>query len=211
MQKKQSATKAKRTTSNVTAEDMAKSQTWAKTFLSSAAALPVSFVLDGKPVRRIPQDWKPVTSRRRIDARITETIFEGADPKTGLKLRVECTEYQDYPVVEWVAWFTNKGQEPTPVIRDVLAMDVTFTGSSPVVYHCNGDFYSAEGYTPVETPLPAGHTLNFAPNGGRPCDGAFPYYRVRFADGGLSLAIGWPAQWAASFSGLADGAQVQAG
>ena len=41
-----------------------------------------------------------------------------------------------------------------------------------------------------------------APNGGRPCDGAFPYFRVQFEGGGLTLAVGWPAQWSATFRGV---------
>src|SRR5205807_6179572 len=32
-----------------------------------------------------------------------------------------------------------------------------------------------------------------------------------FEDWGVAIAIGWPAQWAARFNGLADGVQVQAG
>jgi len=54
-------------------------------------------------------------------------------------------------------------------------------------------------------------SLHLAPSGGRPCDGAFPYYRVAFKDYGLSIAIGWPAQWSASFTGLLDGVHVRAG
>lgn len=196
---------------SATPEDMLKSRAWGERFLSHAAELPITFVLEGKTIRGIPQGWHPVSNRRRIDANITETVFEGMDAETGLSVRVECTEYRDYPVVEWVAWFTNKGQQPTPVISDILALDGTFTGASPALYHCNGDFCSAEGYTPQETSLPAGKTLSFAPNGGRPCDGAFPYYRVRFEGWGLSLAIGWPAQWAVSFNGLVDGVRIRAG
>ena len=75
---------------------------------------------------------------------------------------MECAEYQDYPVVEWVAWFTNTGDKPTPVIRDILAMDAR-SGAAPVLYHCNGDFYSEDGYTPTETPLPVGSESSFAP------------------------------------------------
>ena len=192
-------------------EDRVTSRAWRDRFFSNAAGLPISFVLDGKPLHGIPHDWQPVSNRRRIDANITETVFEGADPATGLQIRVECTEYLDHPVVEWVAWFTNHGQAPTPIIRDILALDGTFTGASPVLWHCNGDFYHADGYTPQEQPLRAGDAIDFAPNGGRPCDGAFPYYRINFDGWGFSLAIGWPAQWAASFSGLTDGVQVQAG
>ena len=161
-----------------TPEDMLKSREWAGRFISGPGSLAVSFVFDERAVSGIPEDWQPAARRRRIDANIRETVFEGNDAGTGLNVRVECTEYQDYPVVEWVAWFTNKGSETTPVIRDILAMDGTFRGSSPVLYHCSGDFRSEEGYAPTETPLAAGDALEFAPNGGRPCDGAFPYYRV---------------------------------
>ena len=200
-----------RTTPGTTFEDMLKSRQWMAGFFAHAADLPISFVLDGTPIRGIPETWQPVINRRRIDANIIETVFEGTDAGTGLTVRVECTEYQDYPVVEWVAWFTNDGSAPTPVISDILALDGEVKGLSPVVHHCNGDFYSADGYTPQATPLPEGDVLRFAPNGGRPCDGAFPYYRIAFETWGLSLAIGWPAQWAVSYRGLADGVHVQAG
>ncbi len=192
-------------------EDMSRIRTCAERFFSSAAELPISFVLDEKAIRGIPSDWQPVSTRRRIDANIVETVFEGSNPSSGLNLRVECTEYLDYPVVEWVAWFTNKGPATSPILSDILACDGAFTGASPVLCHCNGDFNSAEGYTPQDTPVNAGDALAFAPIGGRPCDGAFPYYRLRFKDWGLSFAIGWPGQWSVRFTGLADGVRVQAG
>jgi alpha-galactosidase len=194
-----------------TPADMAKSRSWAEQFFADAATLPLSFVLNGQAIAGIPAEWQPVSHRRRIDANISETVFEGTDPSTGLNIRVDCLFYQDYPVVEWVAAFTNKGSEATPILHDILVMDRAIHGTSPILYHCNGDFYSEEGYTPQETPLPAGHEVSFAPKGGRPCDGAFPYYRVMFEDGGFTIAIGWPAQWAARFGGIADGVHIRAG
>ena len=191
--------------------DMAKSRAWVGRFFSNAADLPISFVLDGQAVGGIPAAWRPVSSTCRVDANIIETVFTGTDVRTGLSVRVECTAYQDYPVVEWVAWFANTGREATPVIRDIRALECTFEGAAPVLVHCNGDFNSEQGYTPHETPLHAGDGVSFAPNGGRPNDGAFPYYRLTFEDGGLSIAIGWPGQWAARFSGLEGGVHVQVG
>lgn len=191
--------------------DMARRRAWMGGWFAGAADLPISFVLDGRAVHGIPADWQPAVRRRLLDANLTEIVFTGQDPHSGLHVRVECLEYRDYPVLEWLAWFTNTGPEATPILSDIRALDGAFGGVSPVLYHCNGDFNSAEGYTPLETPLHPGETLDFAPRGGRPCDGAFPYYRVTFAGGGLSLAVGWPAQWAARFEGLADGVHVQAG
>jgi alpha-galactosidase len=192
-------------------EDMAQSRAWVGRLFASAADLPISFLLDGQAVCGIPAQWQPVSSKRRVDANLVETVFLGHDARTGLSVRIECTAYQDYPAVEWVAWLSNVGHEATPLIRDIHALDSTFEGALPILYHCNGDFYSQEGYTPQETPLHAGEAFGFAPRGGRPCDGAFPYYRLTFESGGLCVAIGWPGQWAARFSGLADGVHVQVG
>ena len=194
-----------------TADDMGKARERAGRFLDGPAELPMSFVYDGTPIRGIPADWQPVTTRRRIDANLVETTFEGKDPATGLKIRVEGVEYQDFPVVEWTAWLTNTGSAPAPIISDLLGLDGLFGGASTGLHHCNGDFNSADGYTPRESPLRPGDTLAFAPTGGRPCDGAFPYFRLLFEDGGLTLAIGWPGQWSATFEGTKDGVQVRAG
>jgi alpha-galactosidase len=194
-----------------TPEDMQKSRSWTEHFLAHPGSLPISFTYDGKKVTGIPESWHPVSHKRRIDANLIETVYEGQDPAAGLNVRVECLAYQDYPVVEWVVWLSNQGSAATPVLQDILALDGAFTGTSPVVYHCNGDYYSEDGYTPQETPLLPGDALKFAPTGGRPCDGAFPYFRVQFEGCGLTIAVGWPAQWSAGFTGLEDGVAITAG
>ena len=179
--------------------------------LAGARGLPISFTYGGLPVAGIPEAWNATTSQRRIDANVLETVFEGRDDRTGLGVRVECWRYTDYPVVEWTAWLTNHGRAATPIIHELQAMDGLLPGASPVLQHSSGDFYSEDGYMPQETPLPAGQAATFTPTGGRPCDGAFPYFRLLFGDGGAAVAVGWPAQWSATFSGQDDGVHVRAG
>ena len=191
--------------------DMAQSRDRMGALLASPAQLPFSFRYDRQQITGIPAGWHPVVTTRRIDANIEETVYEGADDGTGLTVRVEALVYRDFPVVEWVVWFTNAGNAPSPLLSDIQAINTTLAGDTPVLTHGNGDFCSAEGYTPQETSLPEGTVLTFAPNGGRPCDGAFPYYRVQFAGCGVTLAIGWPAQWSATFTGVPGGVSVQAG
>jgi alpha-galactosidase len=192
-------------------EDMAKSREWTAQLLASATALPISFEYAGASVTGIPATWNPTSRRRQIDANICETVFEGRDPKTGLSLRVECTEYSDYPVVEWVAWFTNTGSEATPVLSNIRAIDAAFTGASPVLQHQTGDSCSAENLTPSKSQLQTGAPLTFTPNDGRPCDGQMPYYRIGFDGGGITLAVGWPGQWSATFEAIGDGVHIHAG
>jgi len=194
-----------------TPADLALSRAYQVRLLSRPADLPIAFELDGQTIHGLPEAWHPVSHRRRVDATLTETVFTAADPASGLSVRVEVTAYHDYPVLEWVAWLTNTGDLPTPLIHGLRALDAAFPGAAPVLNSSNGDFVSADGYTPQRTPLPPGATLAFAPQGGRPCDQAFPYFRLAFASGGLTLAVGWPAQWSAQFTGLPDGVQVQAG
>lgn len=192
-------------------DDMRQSRSWTARFIADPARLPISFLYDGKAIAGIPASWNPVIKKNRIDANILQTTFEGMDDATGLALKVECLEYSDFPVVEWTAWLSNQGGQTTPLISDFLALDGQFDGTSPRVVNCNGDFYNREGYTPQETPLAENEPLAFAPSGGRPCDQAFPYFRLLFEDGGLSLAIGWPGQWSASFTHAGKAVQIKAG
>ena len=100
-------------------------------------------------------------------------------------------------------------------MEDLLALDATFAGSAAAtgsaVQHCNGDFCSVEGYSWDTTALGEGEPLRLAPRGGRPCDGAFPYVRVLLGGAGLSLAVGWPGQWSATFAVEATGVAIRAG
>jgi alpha-galactosidase len=192
-------------------QDMVLSRTWTEAFLDAPATIPISFIYNGKKIKGIPATWKPTVTTRRVDANLIEHVFEGVSSRTGLKIRCEMLEYQDYPVVEWTVWFSNIGKKPTPILSDIEALEASFAGKAPVLYHCNGDFCHESGYAPEETPLSAGTELTYAPNGGRPCDGAFPYYRVKFKDCGITLAIGWPGQWEATFAGTKKGVSIKTG
>ncbi len=190
---------------------MAQNRFWTARFQEDPTRLPISFVYGSQAVAGLPASWNPMSTARRLGANLIETAYEATDSATGLTVRVEFLEYLDFPVVEWTAWFANIGEESTPILRDVLGLDACFAGSEPVLHHYNGDFYSEAGYTPTETPLPEGVRLTLTPRGGRPCDEAFPYFRLCFAGYGLTIAVGWPGQWSSCFAGLDEGVWVRAG
>jgi alpha-galactosidase len=190
---------------------MALCRKWTGDLFASPDSLPFSFKYGGGIIHGIPAAWNPTTTTRRVDANVSLTVYEAIDPATGLEVTCEVTRYADYPVVEWVVWLRNTSDTVTPLLADIAGLDARFSGESPELTHCNGDFCSADGYTPLDTAIGLGDTIRFAPDGGRPCDRAFPYFRLAFEGCGLTLSVGWPAQWAATFTGSGGGVSVTAG
>ena len=69
-----------------------------------------------------------------------------------------------------------------------------------MLHHWKGDTFAADLYQPLERTLGPGAVARFAPSGGRGSNGEFPYYNLVAPDGGLMIAVGWPGQWASSFT-----------
>ena len=101
------------------------------------------------------------------------------------------------------------GPRPRLVLREILALDGVFPGSEPRLVHATGDLWSAEGYTATEAATPPGEALAFASRGGWPSDIAFPYGLLKLCLSGVTLAVGGPGQWSATFRGRADGIAVR--
>jgi alpha-galactosidase len=166
---------------------------------------PFSFLYNGKPSSGFLDRWKKSTETMKIDEKRTRNIHIWKDPETGLEVRCVSVEYLDYPVVEWTVYFRNKGENNTMVLKDIQGLDVQFekkAGGDFVLHGNKGDWCVAEGYEPFEKNLYAGSTAHFAPSGGRPTNGpgGWPYFNIQMPGGGVVLAIGWPGQWASSFT-----------
>jgi len=68
---------ANRSSELVLPSDMLKIREWSARLISSPAQLPISFNVEGKTITGIPDEWHPISQKRRIDANIIETLFEG--------------------------------------------------------------------------------------------------------------------------------------
>jgi len=200
-----------------TPDEMAEAQRWAAKFDGSKDSEPCfSFRYGGKASAEWLKTCKQQRTRRQLDTRRTEHTLTFADPKTGMVLRWVAVAYADFPVVEWTAYLKNTGQQSTPLVEDLLGMDVSFPASDRgdfVLRGSKGDHNVADSYAPYEVTLWTNTTRTFAPVGGRPCDTAFPYFNLGMPDGGgMVMAIGWPGQWSTTFTHRAGrGVQVTAG
>ena len=196
---------------SVREQDWAQLRRLTGSWFESSENLPISFIYADEHVHGIPASWQPRLHRRRTTSTVVETEFRGRHPQGALEVRLDLISYLDYPALEWTAWFTNMAHEPSPTLADVLAFDAGLAGEEPTLRHCNGDFNSEEGYSWQASPLPSGEAVEQVPYLGRPCDQAFPYFRLIFRGGGISLAVGWPGQWRANFQGSAAGVAAQVG
>ncbi len=188
-------------------EAQVRERRWAHEHLTGQAlstdALPFSFVYDDKPSSELLASWPHQHATLVLDNGHRHRTDRWTDPQTGLQIRCVMVEFADYPAVEWTVYFKNTGDSNTAILEQIQGIDTRFErdAESEYVLHGNtGDSCTADSFAPFSQTLDANSTRQFAPVGGRPSNGAFPYYNVQFNDGGVFLAIGWPGQWASAFT-----------
>ncbi len=174
-----------------------------------------SFRYGGLPSTTLLAKWRHSHARRELDPDRTEHTLIWTDSTTNMEVRCVLVEYHDFPAVEWTLYFRNRGSRVSALLSDVLALDTSFsrTRSKEFVLHLfSGSSASAADYQPFALTLPAGDRRLFACVGGRPTNGAFPYYNVDWGEEGVMLALAWPGQWAVQMTRDAGSAlHVQGG
>ena len=158
----------------------------------------------------------PVIERYEIiDSGVVKRTFAATMKKEKLQITAECLEYRDFPVVEWFVTVKNVGKSNSLPLSDFLAAaDMKLHAPKALLHHNNGDIWPPEAYRDgfSTTVTPLGETpLTFSPYDGRPCDSAFPYYRIETPAFGYNLAVGWGGEWQTSFSAKKNDAFVSAG
>jgi len=136
-----------------------------------------------------------------------------SDPASGLCCRVEVLEYRDFPAVQWVARFTNKGTAALPPLSEVAALDFT--------WQCPGDAFVFRAPGAGETP----HDFQFqreplqtirvkhaslamrAGSEGRSSVDWLPLLNLQSGNDGVIVALGWTGQWFAQID--RDGPQTR--
>ena len=186
---------------SVTPEEQADAQQWFESQFGQASP-PFSFLYDGKLSGELLKKWQCEKSTKKLDENRTEQTLTYTDPETGLEVRCVAIKYHDFPTVEWTLYFKNKGKVDTPILKDIQALDLKLTRGEKgefLLHHGPGATSEATDYAPVCSTLAPDENLHFAPRGGRPANGAWPYYNLEFDGGGMIIVVGWPGQWASNF------------
>ena len=190
---------------------------WVKeNLLKARKTSPFSFIYDGQASSRLLRDWERMDETRAIDAVRTQHTSLWIDPMRKLQVRCVTVEYTDFPAVEWTVYFKNRSTGETPILENIQGLDTRFerpvTGEF-VLHGLKGDWCTADSYEPYQLTLGTKAVYRFAPFGGKSCCGpkGWPYYNLQMSGGGVLMAVGWPGQWASTFTRDDLGLQVTAG
>ncbi len=194
---------------------------WAATAFSiSLQDLPFSFVYGGKRSEAFLHGWNREIREETLSDAVNCRTLILTDPSTQLEVRVVCKTYLDTPGIDWTIFFTNHGDQDTPVIEQIKAVDAWFPMSSdahPVLHRLNGSMCAADDWMPFDQTLKEGERIDFAATGGRSSN-VSPWFNVEWGNSkegqghaGLITAIGWSGQWCSSVESADGRVRIQAG
>lgn len=165
--------------------------------------LPFSFQYAGRSSNDLLKSWSVSRSTRHIDNHRTEYVSTYVDVKTRLEVRAVAVAYDDFPAIEWTLYFKNNGDQPTPILENIQALDTSFERTQDVefiLHHSRGSQCLPSDYQPLETVLEPNTEERFNAVGGRPTDSDLGYFNLTWASKSVIAGLGWPGQWAAKFS-----------
>lgn len=182
-------------------------------FLKDALLPSLSFRYDGREVRDCLTAWPGEDTNRALPGG-SETTSVRSDPASGLLVRVIARRFDRYDALDWVVEFENTGASDTPILENILPLDVTLpfgTYDNLRLHHANGSLFLQDDFLPHTTVFMPGNEKRIAPLGGRSSSGALPFMNLQGPDSGLVLAIGWSGQWAATIKRTSDTLFLTAG
>ena len=139
----------------------------------------------------------------KLDENRIEHAITYTDPKPGSKFIVWRLNTKTFQPLS--GRFTSKirARKTPPILKNIQAIDLKIARRSDkefLLHHGPGSTCVASDYMAVETILAANESCCFAPIGGRPTSGAWPYYNLEFDGGGTIFVVGWAGQWASNFN-----------
>jgi len=171
---------------------------------------PFSFRLTDQSSRDVIGTWE----RDSVADEDTHQQYHYRDPASQLSVCVHLRKYADFPAWEWMLELTNQGSDDSPVISDLLALDLTIPAddaSEPILHHAKGSSCQIDDFVPRADKLPSGGEIEIKPLGGRSSNGVLPFMNLQTRTGGYAVGIGWSGQWLARFKRSDDSLSISVG
>ena len=134
-------------------------------FLSSADLPSLSFRYDGRPSQELLPAWKKAISDAETpDARVTRVSY--LESPAGLEVTATVRRFTDFPAVEWVVELENHGPADTPIIEEILPLDISVPISPQErlrLHHANGSLCQMDDFLPQLAELRPGSQQGAGP------------------------------------------------
>ena len=176
--------------------------------------VPFSFVYDGKPSSELLHRWERTATDRRIDATRTCRTVTYKDAGTGLVCEFEAIQFDTWPAIDWVLRFRNEGDADTPILEQVNTLDAVWPvgPADPVTVHRSlGSACRQDDFQPIAQALGRDKGIALGPVGGRSSNGALPFFKAAWPDGGVCVSVGWSGQWRAKVERVGQASSDDAG
>lgn len=180
--------------------------------------IPLSFSYGGKASGTLLPSWRQSRAKRQLPDGVTLHTLNWTDPATGLECVMELKEYADFPAAEWVVHLRNTGKADTPILENILPLDLAGDVSPAVTLHrSRGSMCSKDDFAYSADVLERGRSLTMTPVEGRSSYAWLPFFNLveqqtsdwwyDFRSGvgpaeparGSIIAIGWTGCWSAAF------------
>lgn len=190
-----------------TPDNMRLKDQWVREHLLDAnPALPFSFVYGTQGSGELLAVWPKNTSERKLDNARIERTFTWSDPNTGMEVRLVAVDYQEYPVIEWTMYFTNRSSKDSAVIEDIQALNTTvpIDDGIPIILYSKG-CGGRDSYALQKKALNKLDSLRLANRWGGKTIESIPFFNILTHQRGMIGAVGWPGYWFISISHVQDG------
>ncbi len=170
-----------------------------------------SFVYDGKRSQDILPHWRRSESVKALSGGRKLRVTTYRDPATGLEVTSEIITFSEAPAVDCILRLRNTGTRDTPIIENLLPLDLKFIppGAGKILMHyANGSVGRVEDFLPIDKEVVTGSEIDmvhYVMKGDAQVDSQAPYFNLERSGGGLIGAVGWSGQWAVHVSGENEG------
>lgn len=170
-------------------------------------AIPFSFKYGGVASEELLPKWN--FEQKRLDPLRSE--YSWTDPETKFKVCASVRLFEKFAAVDGMLRFENGSDKDSKLLEEVRTTKMNFLfrcDKEPMVLNTlTGDTCNEKSWLPVAYPLKPGESKAFRPLGGRPSNGAFPFWNLQHrelrdddpASRGVFISLGWSGQWNAAF------------
>ncbi|MGE5295644.1 MAG: alpha-galactosidase [Solirubrobacterales bacterium] len=189
--------------------EMQRTEQWVQRFAplsqtktpSQDAAVPFSFTLGSQSSSASWSSWAVTSDSEEFTASSLRRSASWRDQKTGVQVTAEVVRFHDFPAVEWVLRFKNQGATDSPILEQVLPLDLRLPPGglgeqTPVLHYAKGALCCLDDFSPVDTPLTPGTDLHLQPGGGRSSSEVLPFFNLDGGNRGIVFGVGWTGEWA---------------